>query len=169
MYNVWARGILPLAINILSALGPLIAADIAAFVNRFTGQLAQVNTRFSAKETKGPYSGLITLAMAGEIHSLALLVQLLDFCKEAGASAGIVSSDIQDLAFDKTRVAQDIEDLLSRRSGLKEVIVPRDSKEELWSRSKPSEGASGGSTNKLEERIIDLLSSALDILNSNEN
>jgi nuclear pore complex protein Nup188 len=163
MYKIWTRGILPFVINLLGAIGPPIAGEVGAFLNQFKGQLARATSNFDLKPSpsaQDPNSGYLTLSMASEAQSLALVCTILDMFREAGASAGIVASDVPELAWDRLQVKGDIERWISRRNALRENILPTNAREEGWSRQKASSGTSGAVT-RLEEKVVDELVATL--------
>ena len=166
MYNIWIRGILSLAINLLRAVGPPVAAEVAAFIGQFHGQLARSASSFDFKQglaPADPSSGYITFGMASEVHSLAIIVNILDAFKDIGASAGIIASDITDLTWNRCQVKEDLETWLSVRKSLRECIFATNEKEEAWLTQKPSD-PQHAAENKLEEKVVTEMRAALAIL-----
>ena len=172
MFEVWTKGLLPLFLNLLSAVGAPMAAEVAAAVNTFSAQLARASAAFSHSNSSSSSSinpsssfgqsrggkslggkkerQIITLAMAQEQHSLALIVKVLDTFRAAGASAGIDGGSVEEIrGWDAQGVRQDIEGWLSRRGALRERIVAGSEREERWGREKGREGESA-----LEEKIV---------------
>lgn len=103
-YSIWAKGILPLLLNMLGALGATIAPEIAYVLNQFPNLLRASVDRFEApgvsraafssppppskaslfsssssgiNSTTINKEGCITLTAISEIHSLALLTRVL--------------------------------------------------------------------------------------------
>ena len=166
MYAIWARGILPLLINLLNAIGPPMAAEVAAALNCFPQQLSRSSNAF-ANHARGPNAseGYITLSMATEAHDLALIVSILRTFREAGASAAVLAGDIEEVKWDSAQVKEDVESWLQERGRLRGRIVATSKREEGWSRTKPStEGK--GNENMLEEKVTDELRHLVGILSS---
>jgi len=171
MYNIWTRAMLPLALNLLGAVGAPVAADIGTFINQFHHQLARASTSFDIKPTSVPSeTGVfyITYGMATEAHSLALIVKILDQYREAGPSAGVVASEIVELAWDRNQVKEDLESWVQRRNALRESITTTNAKEEAWSRQKPV-NAQSGAENRLEEKVMDEILAAMALLGDGES
>ena len=170
MYLIWTRGILPLVINLLRAIGGPIASEIASFLNQFKPQLTRASNSFDVKPSPTPkdvHRGYVNLAMASEIRSLALIATILDMFREAGASAGIVAADVAQLDWDRVTVKEDLDGRLQRRNALRDSIIAMDEREETWSRQKPT-NLQGGSESRLEERIVEEMAAALSILEDEE-
>ncbi len=164
LYSIWTRGILPLCLNLLNGVGAQMAAEIAAFLNQFPNQLARAANSFASKpptsETTTATTNHITLAAASEVHSLALIDIIINNYRAAGPSAGVVADEIAELRWDKAQVKEDLEGWLQARSALSQRIVPMDEKEGAWVREKPVKSASGAE-NKLEEKVVGEMRSAL--------
>lgn len=169
LYSIWTGGFLPLCLNLLYHVIRT-APEVSAFINQFEGQLARSSESFAAGRTMiGSVSTprRISLSMASEASSLALISAILDRFKVAGASAGVDSQAIQDLKWDKARVKEDIEELLERKQNLRARIAPTTEKEVELAHQKPVNIASGAE-NRLEERIVGELNSALLCLGGEE-
>lgn len=162
-YTIWTSGILPLCLNLLYHVIRT-APEVAAFLNQFEGQLNRSAESFSAGRTAaaipGPAARRICLSMASEAYSLALITFILDRFREAGASAGMDASAIQELKWDKAQVKEDIEELLERKQTLRGRIAATNDKEVEMARQKPLKSASGAE-NRLEEKIVGELKAAL--------
>ncbi len=144
-------------------MGAQIAAEIAAFLNQFPDQLARAANAFDNKipsATPDPAPSYITLALASEVHSLALINYILDNYRAAGPSAGIVADEVAELRWNKAQVKEDLESWLQGRAALREKIVPTDEKEGVWAREKPIHAGSGAE-DRLEEKVVEEMSSAL--------
>lgn len=166
MHGIWARGILPLALNLLTAIGAPIAAEVACFLAQFRPQLDRAAANFDVKSAASATdlaAGYITLDMAAETHSLALIATLLDVFREAGASAGIISSDIVPLGWDHAAVKEDLYGWLGRRGALRDCIVATNEKEERWRQMKPM-SKDGGAESLLEEKVVAEFNAALRLL-----
>ena len=165
MYSIWGRGVLPLLLNLLHAIGPPLAPEVSATLNQFPHQLARAAEIFtgSPRTSVKDSTGYITLGMASETLTLSLVVTILQTFREAGASAAVIPSEIEDVKWDRGQVKEEVEGWLQRRGALSEKIVPSDEKEERWSKQKPVSGA-GGNENRLEERVVEEMQGVLDIL-----
>ncbi|MCJ1432780.1 hypothetical protein MMC27_002137 [Xylographa pallens] len=170
MYGIWYRNLLPLALNLLGAIGAPIVAEVSAFINQFRGQLSRSSNSFDTKppSPSDPVAGYITLGMASEVHSLALIREILETFREAGPSAGIVAANVRELSWDRFQVKEDIENWLQRRRTLRECILATNEKEEMWSRQMPL-SAVDGAENRLEEKVVAEMSAALSILGDAES
>lgn len=163
MYAIWATGFLPLCLNLLHAVGRGLSSEIAAFLNQFRGQLNLAANSLSsnyAMPGSTPSTGSITLTMASEVNSLALIDFVLRTYRAAGASAGVDPADIPDLAWEKKGVVEDIEELLERRRVLRNRIAVTSGKELEMTKQKPAVMGSD-SESRLEEKIVSELRSAL--------
>ncbi|MCJ1389864.1 hypothetical protein MMC18_002721 [Xylographa bjoerkii] len=169
MYRIWSRNILPLGLNLLGAIGAPIATEVSAFVNQFRAQLSRSSNSFDTKPPSppDPVAGYITLGMAAEVHSLALIGDILEAFREAGPSAGIVAANVAELSWDRHQVKDDIENWLQRRKTLRECIIATNEKEEVWSRQMPL-NALDGAENRLEEKVVAEMSATLSILGESE-
>jgi nuclear pore complex protein Nup188 len=169
MYNIWSRGYLPLTINILGAIGAPIATEIATTFGQFKPQLIRASNHFDLKSTlsNNANNNYITLSMASEAHSLALINAILNKIREAGSSVGIIPSELPPIDWDASSVREDLENLLQRRNTLRESLVPVDEREEALLRDTRVKG-DGGAENRLEAKFVDELNAALDLLASGE-
>lgn len=168
MYGIWGRGVLPLLLNLLHAVGPPLAPEVSAALNQFPNQLARASNTFTSSprtSAKDP-TGYITLGMASEALNLSLTVTILQTLREAGASAAVIPNEIEEVKWDRGQVKEEVEGWLQRRGALSEKIVPCDEKEERWSKQNPLSGA-GGNENRLEERVVEEMQGILGILGGN--
>lgn len=91
-YNVWVRGILPLLLNILDAVGASIGTEAAIFLNQFPNLLSQAELVFDAPEdqrmktSKTAKQKHIVLATCSEVHSISLVVYILAGFRLSGES-----------------------------------------------------------------------------------
>lgn len=164
MHRIWSRGLLPLVLNLLRAIGAPIAGEVAAFLKQFQNQMQ----RAASDVDINPSAGYMTLDLSLEVHSLALLTTILDTVREAGASAGVVPSSITLVEWGQAQAKEDLYSLLQRRKALRQSIVPTNDREEAWARQKPSKPESAAE-NRLEEKIVDELSAALAILSGDDS
>lgn len=111
-HSIWTRGILPLCLNILSAVGPGIAGEVSHFLLSFSQQIKRSEdelamslhgpavTLSSSTNITHPSSstshlkGSLNLPLAKEIHSLVLIAGVLTSFKSQGAMVGVNSADI---------------------------------------------------------------------------
>lgn len=167
MYSIWARGILPLLLNLLHAVGPPLAAEIAAALNLFPHQLERASGVFATTSSKDANADYVTLSIASEAVTLSLIVTILHTFREADSSAAIVGSAVEDVRWDKAQVREDVEAALQKRESLRERIVATNEREEGWSRARPV-GGGVGADNRLEEKVVEELRSVLGILDGGE-
>lgn len=167
LYSIWHAGILPMCLNLVYYVGRA-APEVAAFLNQFQGQLRRASDAFSISHP--PASGLvspvknsilrgnvkgITLGMASEACSLALLSVIFQKFREAGPSTGVDSQSIQELQWDSAQVKDDIEALLEKRTVLRARILPTNDKELALSRRAPTPNPSSTDPHTLlEEKIV---------------
>ncbi|KAL8786877.1 MAG: hypothetical protein Q9213_002508 [Squamulea squamosa] len=171
LYTIWVRGILPLLLNLLHAVGASVAAEIAAALNQFHGQLQRASASFIYYgkapimiDTKPSSAGYICLSMVSEAQTLAVITKILDTYREAGPSAGVLSSEITEINWDRSRVKEDVETWLQTRSTLSERIVPIGEREERWARMPPAANSASKAVNKLEEKILEELEQLMTLL-----
>jgi nuclear pore complex protein Nup188 len=160
-YNIWAKGILPLLLNILGALGPTIAPEVAFVLNQCRGLVAAAVERFeapgisrTASTREAPH--FVTLLAVSEVHSLALLTRVLGVLR---ANNG---RDIPDVPFEAGGLAENVEFWLSSRKVLRERLMPLSPREAEWRATKASEGS--GCENRLEEKVVLQMGAVRDIL-----
>ncbi|KAH7050243.1 nucleoporin subcomplex protein binding to Pom34-domain-containing protein [Macrophomina phaseolina] len=168
LFSIWTRGILPLCLNLLDAVGAPVAGEVSAFLNQFPEQLARASAALNprnAPSPKDPHAGSVSLGVASETHSLALIdVVLGRFRSDAAAAAGVNPADIMPLNWDRAGVKEDVEGWLQGRRSLRDRLVPTNERELELVRQKPIDAASG-TDNKLEERVVAELTGALECLN----
>lgn len=118
MHSIWTKGILPLCLNLLLAVGAPITAEISSFLNAFPEQLQRssnaLNTRYLTK---------ITLNLAAETHSLALISSIIEAVRTSGVREGVQPGDVAPLDWDKENVKEDIEGWVGRMGALRERVV----------------------------------------------
>ncbi|KAF1343732.1 nucleoporin subcomplex protein binding to Pom34-domain-containing protein [Delphinella strobiligena] len=160
MFSIWSRGMLPLCLNLLEAVGPPIASEIGAFLNSFPEQLKRAETDLENRQPtlRQPFSGNITLGMAAETHSLSLISLILERLKSVGAAAGINADEVPSLLYDRVGVKEEVETLVKGRRALRERIVPVGEREADWVKQRP--GIESGDS-RLEESIVSELGAAL--------
>ncbi|KAJ4292168.1 hypothetical protein N0V88_005797 [Collariella sp. IMI 366227] len=123
-YAIWAKGILPLLLNVLGALGATIAPEVAFVLNQFPNLLRSAAERLEApglSRTTSPHQSphFIALVAIGEIHSLALLTRVL---------AALRANNTRDIpeveGWDAAAVLENVEFWLVSRKVLRERLVP---------------------------------------------
>lgn len=165
LYSIWSRGILPLLLNLLYAIGAPMASEIAAALNSFPDQIAHASSAFLGKSISSadPTAGFITLSMVSEAQTLAVITAVLDTFREAGPSVGVSAKQIAEPAWDRIQVKDQIDTLLQRRTALRNRIFPSNEKEEAWLRQPPV-SATSGAESLLEEKMVGELRMVLRIL-----
>lgn len=176
LYNIWVRGILSLLLNLLHAVGASMAAEISAALNQFPGQLERASATFTyygkvpaTNESDPSSAGFISLSMISEAQTLAVISRILDTYRDAGPSAGVVSSEIMEILWDRSRVKEDVQTWLQTRSVLRERIVPTGEREEAWAKMRPGENRSSRSVNKLEEKVVGDLEQLMTLLGGKDD
>ena len=162
LFAIWTNGILPLCLNLLYHVIRS-TPEVAAFLNQFEGQLSRAGDNFAnshATATSGTSIRRISLSMASEAYSLALISFILEKFRQAGPSAGVDPQYLQDLKWNRAQVKEDIEELLDRRHNLRARIVPTSEKELELTRQKPLD-PSNGTENRLEEKVVKELNAAM--------
>lgn len=158
-YDIWAKGILPLLLNILSApgLGPNIATEVAYVLNRFPNLLKSSVERIEAPgmsrtALRGVHN--VTLLGVSEINSLALLTRIL-----SGYRTNF-NHEIPEVSWDSGTVLECVDYWLSTRNILRERLLPLGQREADWRTMKTAvEGVS-----VLEEKVVSLLEAAKEVL-----
>ena len=157
MYNnIWTRGILPLLLNLLSALGAPFAAEVASALCSFPGQISRASRALTFYGTGNTANGegYITLSTISEAQTLTIITHLLDTYRLAGPSAGVVANEIRDPGWERGRVREDVETWMSRRGELKARLVPVGEREEGMCRMRPVNEESGAGS-RLEEKAVE--------------
>ncbi|KAJ4370232.1 hypothetical protein N0V86_008969 [Didymella sp. IMI 355093] len=154
LHSIWTKGILPLCLNVLLSVGAPIAAEISSFLNQFPEQLSRASGAINSSPSARTGATKITLSVASETHSLALLSAIIEDVRKQGPKLGIQANEITLLDWDKDNVKEDVESWMSRRSALRERIVAVDERElEMLGRKK-------GELNELEDRVLGELEAA---------
>ncbi|KAH6841107.1 nucleoporin subcomplex protein binding to Pom34-domain-containing protein [Chaetomium sp. MPI-CAGE-AT-0009] len=163
-YAVWAKGVLPLLLNILGALGATIAPEVAYVLNQFPNLLRASVDRLEApgRSRTVPLGGsggrdfAVALVAVSEVHSLALLTRVLAALRAANAR------DIPEVVWDAGAVLENVEFWLASRKVLRERLLPLGPREAEWRAVKAGEGS--GCENRLEEKAVGLLEGVRDVL-----
>ncbi|KAF2397782.1 hypothetical protein EJ06DRAFT_498110 [Trichodelitschia bisporula] len=169
LHSIWTKGILPLCLNLLYAVGAPIASEVVSFLNNYPKQLRRLSTALTSRSGPigtRPSDSHITLNMASETHSLALISLIVERYRASGAATGVLVHDITSLAWDRTGVKEDVEDWVQGRSSLLDRIVPANERDAELARLKPI-NKKGGVENRLEERILSGFQAALECLEGN--
>jgi nuclear pore complex protein Nup188 len=183
-YSIWVRGILPLLLNMLTAVGASIAREVALFLLQFPHLLSQSATALDASLSasrssaalestsstpgRATYPARITYGMVAELHSLALLTHILSALRDS--LTGI--DDIPEVSWDAVGVVESAEQLLSTRLVLRQRILPIGARELEWARQKPLGSrertctTNGECENRLEEKIVEELRGIREVLGS---
>jgi nuclear pore complex protein Nup188 len=167
-YAIWAKGILPLLLNILGALGTTIAPEVAFVLNHFPNLLASSVERLeapglsrtvssSASSQQTPH--FVALVAIAEVHSLALLTRVLAALRVNN------SRDIPEVVWDSGAVLENVEFWLASRKVLRERLLPLGPREVEWRGVRAGgDAAAGGCENLLEEKAVGLLEGIRDVL-----
>ncbi|KAK3380351.1 nucleoporin subcomplex protein binding to Pom34-domain-containing protein [Lasiosphaeria ovina] len=159
-YGIWAKGVLPLLLNILGALRATIAPEIAFVLNQFPNLLQSSVERFEAPGLSRTASRdapqFVTLVGVSEMHSLALLTRVL------GVLRANNTRDIPEVAWDAASVLENVEFWLRSRKILRERMLPLGPRETEWRATKAADGS--GCENRLEEKAVSKLEAVKDVL-----
>ncbi|KAI1393250.1 nucleoporin subcomplex protein binding to Pom34-domain-containing protein [Hypoxylon trugodes] len=155
-YSIWAKGIVPLLLNILTALGTTIAPEVAYVLNQFPNLMQSSVDRFEppndSRRRDRNDRDYITLLSVSEIHSLALMTRVLG-CLRANNER-----DVPAVEWDSAGLMESVEFWIDRRKLLRERVVTLGPREAEWRSMPPSErDRSRGFESKLEEKIIEQL------------
>ncbi|KAK4456020.1 nucleoporin subcomplex protein binding to Pom34-domain-containing protein [Podospora aff. communis PSN243] len=158
-YGIWAKGVLPLLLNILRSLGATIAPEVAYVLNQFPNLLRASAERFEApgiSRTISREAQTVTLIAVAEINSLALLTRVLAVLRLNN------QRDIPEIQWDAAAVLENVEFWLASRKVLRERLLPLGPRESDWRAMKASEG--NGCENLLEEKVVVQLEAVRDVL-----
>lgn len=156
-YGIWVKGMLPLMLNLLTALGATVAPEITYVLNQFPHLLQASVERFEApgaSRTKEKSTQYLTLLGTSEIHSLALLTRVLAALRMNN------SRDIPPVEWDATGLLENVDYWLSSRRLLKERLLPLGQREMEWRGRK----LAGDCDNLLEEKVVAQLETVRDVL-----
>ena len=166
LHSIWVKGILPLCLNLLDAVGAPIAAEIVSFLNQFSNQLRRLNAALANRTGRpGPRPGEshMTLGIASETHSLALISLAVERYRAAGASTGTLERDVPQLSWDARAAREDVEDWVNGAVTYADRVVPVNERDAVLARQAPVNKESGFQ-NRLEERVFEELRMALGCL-----
>ncbi|RYC56356.1 hypothetical protein CHU98_g9848 [Xylaria longipes] len=163
-YSIWAKGIVPILLNMLSALGATIAPEVAYVLNRFPNLMQSSIDRFEVpgdNQRRGRRDkAFITPLSVSEIHSLALITQVLGVLRTNNAR------DIPAVEWDSAALLENVDWWVDHRKVLRERLVALGPREAEW-RSMPASDADKrrGSESRLEAKVIDQLEFVRTVLN----
>lgn len=152
MFVIWTEAFLPLCLNLLDAVGPPLAAEVATFLNAFPQQLRRAEWALENRDpsARNPHAGAVTLSLVSEAHSLCLISMILGSDTARGAAEGINAADIPTLDFDHTKVKDTAVGLMRQKTSLAARIVPVGEREAAWS----VRSVGGASDNVLQDKVI---------------
>ncbi|OAG38033.1 hypothetical protein AYO21_07755 [Fonsecaea monophora] len=166
LYQLWAKGFLPLCLNLLHAVGGAVAPEISAFLNRFPNQLIRASTSLmltSQSAHGGAYA--LTLTVTNEAATLALISRILSSYRDAGASAAVDPTTILPLkGYDEHRkaIVEDLRDILAmKEEARRKLTIALDEKEVSWQNTKNG--------NVLDGKIVQELKMALAALSTDDD
>lgn len=159
-YDIWAKGILPLLLNVLSApgLGPNVATEVACVLNQFPNLLQSSVDRIEApgmsRTTARGKAQYVTLLGVSEVNSLALLTRVLakyrsDFNRE-----------IPEISWDSAAVLENVDYWLTSRKVLRERLLPLGQREAEWRTMKTAVE----DVSLLEQKVVSLLEAVKEVL-----
>ncbi|KAF2774101.1 hypothetical protein EJ03DRAFT_322701 [Teratosphaeria nubilosa] len=135
VFSIWTEGFLPLCINILDSVGPIIAGKVSGFLNNFPEQLARAESAFQVSSNKrGPFEGAVTLGLVKEARKLITLGKIIESCIAFAAADGVDASEIAPLSYDLTVAKAEVEKLVRGKRALGERLVPGSEREVKWAR-----------------------------------
>lgn len=159
-YDIWAKGILPLLLNVLSApgLGPNVATEVACVLNQFPNLLQSSVDRIEApgmsRTTTRGNSHHVTLLGVSEVNSLALLTRVL------GRYRSEFNREIPEVSWDSATVLENVDYWLTSRKILRERLLPLGQREADWRTMKT--GVEDVSV--LEQKVVSLLETVKEVL-----
>lgn len=169
-YNIWVRGILPLILNLLHSVGASIATEVALFINQFPHLLAQSTAAFDALDTSRTTAisqpKHLCLATASEVHSLALIVYILNAFRDQLQGIQVVP----EVDWDLGAVGENVEFWLGSRAVLRERIVPMGDKDLEWKGKKIAAGKAEalGCLDQLEEKVVAEMMGVRDVISGGD-
>jgi len=149
MFGIWSEGFLPLCLNLLDAVGPPIAGDVAAFLNSFPEQLGRAEDAFKTEVPdyrRNPHAGDVSLGLLREARSLVMIGLILQTDVARAAAEGVNAADIPRLEYDLGNARAEVEKLSRTQRSLADKIVATNEREAGWAR----QTASGSSDNVLQ-------------------
>ncbi|RBQ90816.1 hypothetical protein VDGD_05737 [Verticillium dahliae] len=162
-YSIWAKGVLPLLLNLLTALGGTVAPEVAYVLNQFPHLLKSSVERFEAPGASRTASRdaphYVTLLAVSEVHSLALLTKVI------GALRVNNNRDIPEVDWDAASLLENIDFWLSTRKLLKERLLPLGQREVEWRGAAiDAAGDERKPDNVLEAKVVAQMEAVRDVL-----
>ncbi|KAI7150931.1 hypothetical protein KC343_g16623 [Hortaea werneckii] len=163
MFAIWNEGFLPLCLNLLDAVGPAIAGEVAAFLNSFPEQLARAVDAF--KTELPPYrrkvhSGNISLGLLREAKSLIMIAMILQSDVARAAAEGLSASEVPLLEYDLGNAKAEMEKLSRTQRSLADKIIATNEREAVWAKTP----GSGGSDTLLQGLVVQEVQRCLALL-----
>ncbi|KAL2680902.1 hypothetical protein Neosp_008505 [[Neocosmospora] mangrovei] len=158
-FGIWSKGLLPLMLNLLTALGATVAPEIVYVLNQFPHLLESSVDRFEAPGASRTQSRAsphyLTLVAISEVHSLALLTKVLAALRVNN------NRDIPDVEWDSATLLENVDFWLSTKKLLKERLMPLGQREIDWRGMK---SITGTYDSLLEEKAVAQLDAIRDVL-----
>ncbi|RMJ11475.1 hypothetical protein CDV36_008869 [Fusarium kuroshium] len=158
-FGIWSKGLLPLMLNLLTALGATVAPEIVYVLNQFPHLLESSVDRFEAPGASRTQSRAsphyLTLVAISEVHSLALLTKVLAALRVNN------NRDIPDVEWDSATLLENVDFWLSTKKLLKERLMPLGQREIDWRGMK---SITGSFDSLLEEKAVAQLDAIRDVL-----
>ena len=155
LHSIWSRGILPLCLNLLDAVGPPIAPEILVFLNQYPAQITRLVRSLAERRAPigpRPLDSHLTLNMAAETHSLSLLALITDSYRAMGGNPTASVHMPVLAAWDRAAVKEDVEDFVAGRARLADRVVPANEREAELAGARPLDLA-GKAVSRLEELV----------------
>lgn len=163
-YSIWVKGILPLTLNLLDAVGVSIAAEISLFLNQFPALLKQSSEAFDAPETSRTvtkyHTKYITLNTCLEVHTISLIIFILNGFRTTA------TEEIPEVEWDAAGVLEDCEFWLGARPVLKDRILPMGARELAMFNKRVEKPLVEDSKSILEEKVLLELIGIRDVLSA---
>ncbi|KAI8628618.1 nucleoporin subcomplex protein binding to Pom34-domain-containing protein [Xylariaceae sp. FL1651] len=163
-YSIWAKGIVPILLNVLSALGATIAPEVAYVLNQFPNLMQSSIERLEApgdnQRRDRRDRTFITPLSVSEIHSLALITRVL------GALRTNNARDIPAVEWDSAALLENVDWWIDHRKVLRDRLVALGPREADW-KSMPASDVDKrrGIESKLEAKVVDQLEAVRIVLN----
>jgi nuclear pore complex protein Nup188 len=140
LHALWVRGILPICLQLLDAVGVPVVPEVLAFLAGYKNQTDRLVTQLQNRRLNdiGPRKGQshLTLTMAAEAHSLALISAIVEGLKGSAAAVGVegfaVGVEGLEVSWDRAVLKEEVDDWLGEGEGLRRWILPADETEAGW-------------------------------------
>jgi len=166
-YNIWVRGILPLLLNLLDSVGASIAIEVSLFLNQFPSLIKQSTEAFDAPETSRTATKsqkkYISLSMCSEVHTLSLILFILNGFRETAPG-----TEIPEVKWDAPAVLENVEFWIASNVLLRDRILPMGDRDVALFKRKV-DPVVADARNKLEEKILLELMGIRDVLGGNDS